>query len=186
MTRSRARSRVLALVAALVLTAVVSACSSGSKSSSGGAPTAAASTGSSLPPPPLADPECPPANLQEIDPASLAVTASAQGGLQQGKGTTWQIAIKNNSQQPVSMVFTSSQDADIELSQGGAVKYRWADGRVFTQVLHCRLVAPGDTLTLSEAEDRPITLAPGQYDLLVRLVSGPLPPDFTTLVTVAA
>ncbi len=131
------------------------------------------------------DQNCPPPNIDTIDPAVLTVTAEPAAPLVSGQPANFKITITNVSEQPVPLVFGSSQQANVLLSQNGKQVYDWSADRAFTQVLRCQTLAPGEAFKVELAETKPLPVPPGDYVLTARTVTAPYPPDFTTNVTVS-
>jgi hypothetical protein len=171
------RLSVIAVIAALALTVV--ACGGDDKNAAP-APNGGPAVGQ-LP----GDLTCPPPNIATIDPASLQVTAEPIGQLVSGKPASFKITITNVTEGPVPLVFASSQQADVLLSQGDKQVYDWQKDRAFTQELRCQTLQSGETFTIQLAETNPLKVPPGDYTLTARTVTAPYPPDFTTPVTVS-
>jgi hypothetical protein len=158
------------LVLALAATLVLGACSS---------------DGSSAPPPTTlpdinADLTCPPPG-QFAGPDSFT-TVLAHGPLQAGQPVTWTITVTNVSTEDLVLAY-AGQRADVTLSSGGQVAYRWSDGKSFSQVFVCDTVPAGGSIDVPLADDNPLPPA-GEYELTASLRSAPLPPDVHDTVTV--
>ncbi len=172
------RAALLGVVAAVALTAA--ACGGDDSSNAAPAPNGGPAVGQ-VP----GDLNCPPPNIATIDPSSLKVDAEPVGSLVSGKPATFKITITNVTEGPVPLVFASSQQADVLLSQGDKQVYDWQASRAFTQVLRCQTLNAGEVFTIQLAETNPLTVPPGDYTLTARTVTAPYPPDFTTQVTVS-
>ncbi|HMK11265.1 MAG TPA: BsuPI-related putative proteinase inhibitor [Acidimicrobiales bacterium] len=131
------------------------------------------------------DPNCPPPNIATIDPNVLAVTAEPMGALVSGKPAAFKVTVTNTTDAPVPLVFASSQQVDVLLSQGGVQKYDWASDRAFAQEIRCQTLDGGDSFTVQVSETKPLNVPPGDYTLTARSITAPYPPDFTTQVTVS-
>ncbi len=131
------------------------------------------------------DLNCPPPNIATIDPAVLTVTAAPVAPLVSGQPANFKITITNTSEEPVPLVFGSSQQANVLLSQDGKQVYDWSTDRAFTQVLRCQTLKPGEAFTVELAETKPLPVPPGDYVLTARTVTAPYPADFTMNVTVS-
>ena len=172
------RMALLGVVAALALTAA--ACGGDDSKDAAPAPNGGPAVGQ-----PPGDLTCPPPNIATIDPSSLKVDAEPVGSLVSGKPATFKITITNVTEGPVPLVFASSQQADVLLSQGDKQVYDWQASRAFSQVLRCQTLNAGEAFTIQLAETNPLTVPPGDYTLTARTVTAPYPPDFTTQVTVS-
>ena len=176
--RSIRRIAPLGFVVALALT--MAACGDDSGKAAAPAPNGGPAVGQ-LP----GDLTCPPPNIATIDPSVLKVEAEPVGQLVSNKPANFKITVTNTSEDPVPLVFASSQQADILLSQGTTQVYDWQSSRAFAQVLRCQTLNPGESFTIQLAETNPLKVAPGDYTLTARTVTAPYPPDFTTQVTVS-
>ena len=112
------RVALLGVVAALALTAA--ACGGDDSSNAAPAPNGGPAVGQAP-----GDLTCPPPNIATIDPQSLKVDAEPVGSLVSGKPATFKITITNVTEGPVPLVFASSQQADVLLSQGDKQVYDW-------------------------------------------------------------
>jgi hypothetical protein len=159
------------LVLALVATLALAACGSDG--------------GASPPPTTLpdinADLTCPPP-AQFAGPESFT-TALAHGPLRAGQPTTWTITVTNVSTEDLVLAYAAGQKADVTLSSGGQVAYRWSDGKSFSQVFLCDTVPAGGSLDVPLTDNNPLPPA-GEYELTASLQSAPLPPDEHDTVTV--
>jgi hypothetical protein len=172
--------RRFAVLGAIAALALVSAACGGDDSNAAPAPNGGPAVGQAP-----GDLTCPPPNIATIDPTVLKVDAAPVGSLVSGKPATFKITITNVSEGPVPLVFGSSQQADVLLSQGTTQVYDWQASRAFTQVLRCQTLNAGEAFTIQLAETNPLTVPPGDYTLTARTVTAPYPPDFTTPVTVS-
>lgn len=79
--------------------------------------------------------------------ASLEVTVDGDG-----QRVRFTLVVENASQNPVSVTFRDSGDADFAvLTADGEEAWRWSDGRMFAQALRPAEFAPGESATF-EAE----------------------------------
>jgi hypothetical protein len=101
-----------------------------------------------------------------------------------GQPANFKITLTNTSDGDVPLVFASSQQADVILSQDGKAVYEWSADRAFTQEIRCQTLPAGQTYTVQLAETKPLPVSPGDYTLTARTVTAPYPPDFTMQVTV--
>jgi hypothetical protein len=128
--------------------------------------------------------QCPPPNIATIDPSILKVDAAPTAPLVHGQPASFKVTLTNTSETDVPLVFASSQQADILLSQDGKPLYEWSADRAFTQEIRCQTLAAGQVYTVELAETKPLPVPPGDYVLTARTVTAPYPPDFTMQVTV--
>ena len=128
--------------------------------------------------------ECPPPNIATIDPSILKVDAAPTAPLVHGQPANFKITLTNTSDADVPLVFASSQQADVILSQDGKAVYEWSADRAFTQEIRCQTLPAGQSYTVQLAETKPLPVSPGDYMLTARTVTAPYPPDFTMQVTV--
>jgi hypothetical protein len=69
----------------------------------------------------------------------------------QGDSVWFVLQVTNVSESPVRLEFTSGQTHDFAVRAGDREVWRWSADRMFTQALHSRVVAPGETLTYTAA-----------------------------------
>ncbi len=81
-----------------------------------------------------------------------------------GEPVWWAFDVKNGGSAPFSLTFSSGQRADVVLSQNGVEKYRWSDGKSFTQAIETVMIKPGDTLPVVLNDT--LQVAPGEYDFV--------------------
>jgi hypothetical protein len=80
---------------------------------------------------------------------------------------TARLSLRNTTDQPVTLSFSSGQRYDLELrDERGNVVYRWSDGRAFTMVMGEENFGPGEknyvvVVRLADKQGQP--LAPGKY-----------------------
>ncbi len=80
---------------------------------------------------------------------------------------TARLSLRNTSDKPVRLAFSSGQRYDLELkNERGEVVYRWSEGRAFTMELGEEIIEPGErnyvvTVRLADKEGKP--LAQGKY-----------------------
>ncbi len=75
----------------------------------------------------------------------------------------WAFDVTNTGKTPVDLTFSSGQRGDVILSQGGVEKYRWSDGKAFTEAIETVTLEPGTSVpvVLNDA----LALPPGDYDV---------------------
>ena len=130
-------------------------------------------------------PICPPPEIATIDPEVLEVEAGPVEPLVSGQPATWKVTITNTTDGPVPLVFSSSQQAEILLSDDGEQVYQWSADRAFSQELRCQTLEAGEVYTVQLAETKPLDIPPGEYVLTARTITAPFPPDYTVDVTVS-
>ena len=96
---------------------------------------------------------------------------------------TWTLQVRNGGPVPVTLTFSSGQQGDVVLRQGGQERYRWSRGRAFTQVFAEMPLGPGQARSV-ELKDPRLAAGPGQYELVASLKSQPAPPEVSRTVTV--
>jgi hypothetical protein len=84
----------------------------------------------------------------------------------------------------VTMTFASGQDGEVVLLQGGTERYRWSQGRAFTQAIRSEDLAPGEQLSFTLDDTLPVE--PGSYDLVATVASDPAPAVAQRTVTVGS
>ncbi len=107
-----------------------------------------------------------------------------------GMAVWWAFDIQNVGAEVVNLTFASGQRAEVVLSHEGVERYRWSEGKAFTQALETVTIAPGEILPIV-LNDEP-TVEAGRYDLRATImgVAGPqgaepVPlPQLTLTVTV--
>jgi hypothetical protein len=104
--------------------------------------------------------------------------------LQPNAPVAWSFTVTNASSELVTMTFSSGQDGEVVLLQGGAEKYRWSQGRAFTQAIRTEELSPGESLAFT-LEDT-LSVEPGSYELAASVASDPAPAPAQRIVTVGA
>jgi hypothetical protein len=142
--------------------------------------------------------ECSPASGPSVTPGSPSPSATPTTGdgrlsltfgfrpdpLQPDAPVAWDFTVTNVSGEPVSMTFGSGQDGDVVLSQSGEEKYRWSQGRVFTQAIRTEDLAPGESRSFTLDDTLPVE--PGSYELVASVASEPAPAPAQRMVTVGS
>lgn len=79
------------------------------------------------------------------------------------QGVQLGLHVVNTSRKRIELTFPSGQTHDfVILDSAGAVVWRWAAGRMFTQALQNKLLSGGETLDMQASWETP-TLPPGRY-----------------------
>jgi hypothetical protein len=121
--------------------------------------------------------------LAPNDEAGLTLTARNTEPLRARAPVTWTLEVRNAKAEPVVLTFSSAQKGDVALYQGSQERYRWSDGKVFTEAFSETSVAGGQTQTFELTGDT-LRVAPGEYELVAVMSSGPAPAEFRKKVTV--
>jgi hypothetical protein len=129
---------------------------------------------SSTCPEPSASASTSPSSTTPLDDDRLSLSFGFQPDpIQPDAAVLWNFAVTNVSEEPVTMTFGSGQDGDVVLSQNGQERYRWSEGRSFTQAVRTIDLAPGEAYRFT-LEDT-LTIEPGSYELLATVSSAPAP-----------
>jgi hypothetical protein len=72
----------------------------------------------------------------------------------------FQFRVRNAGNAPVELTFPSGKVADVVVFEDDREGWRWSDGRMFTQALSSRTLAPEETLTEQFTWSDP---SPGEY-----------------------
>lgn len=83
--------------------------------------------------------------------------------LRSGELIWWAVDVTNLTDQSIPLTFGSGQVADVTLSQGDTVVYRWSDDRIFTQEINEVSFAGGDTAGATLNGD--FSVPPGTYTM---------------------
>lgn len=121
--------------------------------------------------------------LEPNDDQGLQLAVRHSEPLRARAPVTWTLEVRNIGAAPVTVTFSSGQKGDVALYQGGQERYRWSNGKVFTEAFSETAVAPGQALPF-ELKEPALNVAPGQYELVGGLSSGPAPPEVRQPVTV--
>jgi intracellular proteinase inhibitor BsuPI len=94
--------------------------------------------------------------------------------LRSGEPATWLLVVTNRSSQAATITFSSGQNGNVVLEQGGREVYRWSSGKFFTQAVRPISIAPGASETFRLEEER-LGLPPGRYQMVASLNADPAP-----------
>ena len=101
----------------------------------------------------------------------------------------WAFDLQNVGSAPVDLTFSSGQRADVVLSQDGVEKYRWSQGKAFTEAIETFTGEPGQVFPIVLNDQ--FAVEPGQYDLVATVTATVGPegaaqplPELTMQVTV--
>jgi len=80
-----------------------------------------------------------------------------------GDTVWWAFDVTNAGKTPVGLTFSSGQRGDVTLSQGEVAKYRWSDGKAFTEAIETVTIQPG--MSMPVVLNDVLALPPGDYDV---------------------
>jgi hypothetical protein len=107
--------------------------------------------------------------------SGLSLSVEFDEPLRSGRPVTWKLEVENAGPDEVTLVFRSGKDGDVALAQGGREAYRWSGDKYFSQALRQELLAAGERKTFT-LEEKALSAAPGDYELVAELDSEPAPP----------
>lgn len=97
---------------------------------------------------------------------------------------TWELTVTNVSDDPVSLTFSSAQQADATLrTDDGTVVHQWSEDMFFAQQITELELGPGESETI-ELEDDLSGVGPGTYELTLELTADGPPEPVVTRVQV--
>jgi hypothetical protein len=105
----------------------------------------------------------------------LSLSVDFDEPLRSGGPVTWKLEVKNGGPDEVTLVFRSGKEGDVALIQGGREAYRWSGTKYFTQAIREERLAAGERKTFT-LEEKALSAAPGDYELVAELDSEPAPP----------
>lgn len=105
----------------------------------------------------------------------LSLSVEFDDPLRSGQPVTWTIVVENGGPDEATLVFRSGKDGDVALVQGGREAYRWSATRYFTQAVREERLAAGERKAFT-LEEKTLSAAPGDYELVAELDSEPAPP----------
>jgi hypothetical protein len=114
----------------------------------------------------------------------LSLSVSFDEPLREGKPVTWKLRVDNAGPGDVTLTFRSGKDGDVALVQGGREAYRWSAAKFFSQAMRQEPLKAGESRTFS-LEEKALSAAPGDYELLAELASEPAPPPARQTVKVS-
>lgn len=95
----------------------------------------------------------------------------------------WTLVVNNGTAGAKTLVFSSGQDGDVVLRQGGQERYRWSTGRAFTQAIR-RVSVPAQGSTTFVLEEERLDVAPGEYEAVASLAADDPPGEVRKTVVV--
>jgi hypothetical protein len=105
----------------------------------------------------------------------LSLSVSFTSPLRSGGPVTWTLEVENNGSTETTLAFRSGKDGDVALLAGGKEAYRWSGTRFFTQAMREVRLGPGKRKAFS-LEEKALSAAAGDYELVAELDSEPAPP----------
>jgi len=87
---------------------------------------------------------------------------TADLGIVVGEPVTWPLDLTNNTNQDITLTFTSGQRMDLTLSDGSGEVYRWSGDMFFTQMIE-EVFLPADGTFPYVLTAEPIDIPPGVY-----------------------
>lgn len=99
------------------------------------------------------------------------VVRVADLGITRSQPVTFPIDIRNATDTPLPLTFTSGQRAEITLSRDGVEVYRWSEGYAFSQAIEERTLEAGQLFGTTVTDD-PIDLPAGEYDAKAWITAG--------------
>lgn len=84
-----------------------------------------------------------------------------------GAAVTWHLVVENRGETPITLTFSSGQQAEVALTEGDREVWRWSEGRAFTQVVSEFALGPGEQHEI-ELEGR-LDVPPGTYEVTAEL-----------------
>jgi hypothetical protein len=113
----------------------------------------------------------------------LSMSVSFAEPLREGQPVTWTLEVENGGPREETLMFRSGKEGDVSLIQGGREAYRWSATRFFSQAMRQVRIGPGERKTYT-LEEKTLTAAPGDYELVAELDSDPAPPPVRQSVKV--
>ena len=107
--------------------------------------------------------------------SGLSLSVEFDEPLRSGRPVTWKVAVENGGPNEVTLVFRSGKEGDVALVQGGREAYRWSGDKYFSQAMREERVAAGERKAFT-LEEKALSAAPGDYELVAELDSEPAPP----------
>jgi len=90
-----------------------------------------------------------------------------KGEYARGEPVTLRLTVANHGQAPFTYHFRSGRQYDFEIYRGGALIWRWSDGKVFVQMLTAFTVPPGGRKEFAEqwrqTDSKGRGVPPGEY-----------------------
>jgi hypothetical protein len=105
----------------------------------------------------------------------LSLSVSFSTPLRSGEPVTWTLQVENGGPAETMLGFRSGKDGDVVLLHGGEEAYRWSGTRFFTQAMRQVRLGPGEQKAFT-LEDKALSAAAGDYELVAELDSEPAPP----------
>lgn len=88
------------------------------------------------------------------------MTLSGTLNIERKQGVQFVFTVRNTEDEPIELRFRDGCTADFVLVEDGMERWRWSNGRLFTQALHSERLAPGEPATYEGSWSDP---EPGEY-----------------------
>lgn len=85
-----------------------------------------------------------------------------------GDAVTFEFIVTNGAAAPEELSFRSGHTADFAVFDGEDERWRWSEGRMFTQALQSATLEPGESVTYAGTWDDP---SPGDYTAVATLAA---------------
>lgn len=107
--------------------------------------------------------------------SGLTLSIEHDEPIRSGGPVTWKLTVENGGPDEVVLVFRSGKDGDVALVQGGREAYRWSATKYFSQAMREERLAAGERRAFT-LEEKALSVAPGDYELVAEMDSQPAPP----------
>lgn len=105
----------------------------------------------------------------------LSLSVSFDGPLRSGKPVTWKLEVENAGPGEATLVFRSGKNGDVVLLEGAREAYRWSADKYFSQAMREERLGVGERKAFT-LEEKALSAAAGDYELVAELDSEPAPP----------
>lgn len=117
-----------------------------------------------------------PAQVDTLPRALTAELALRPDRLRQGQTATFELTVRNRSDQPARVTFPTGQQFDFEVWRDNRVVWKWSRDRAFTQAVSTLALQPGQAMTFTGRWNLRNNLGerviPGRYEVRGFLASG--------------
>ena len=107
--------------------------------------------------------------------SGLSLSVEHDEPVRSGGPVTWKLTVENGGPDEVVLVFRSGKEGDVALIQGGREAYRWSAAKYFSQAMREERLPAGERRAFT-LEEKALSVAPGDYELVAELDSQPAPP----------
>jgi hypothetical protein len=110
-----------------------------------------------------------PAVIQAVTPELLIRFSIVTDPLVSGDSEWFAFDVRNKTEESLDLTFSSGQEVEVVLSQGGVEKYRWSEGVLFTEAIETVTLGPGEVypVNIYDTFDVPA----GRYDLTATIMA---------------